>query len=128
MTHQDLPRGFKGKFNWLIDYVTSPDGDRYTDREIAEGIGVSANYVWRLRHDPKVKNPSLEVAEAIAQFFNVSLSFFEDRTDATDLQEMLSDVFLSQIAKRAPAMNELAEEDKEALLRIIDHVLHSQRT
>ena len=70
----------------------------------------------------------MEVAEAIAQFFNVSLSFFEDRTDATDLQEMLSDVFLSQIAKRAPAMNELAEEDKEALLRIIDHVLHSQRT
>ena len=129
MTQQpDIPKDFKGKFQWLIEQVKSPTGKSYNDREIAEGIGVTANYVWRLRNDPKVNNPSLEVAEAIAKFFGVGLSFFEENPDPEVLKASLKSIFLAKIAKRAPAMDELSEADQDALLRIIDHVLSSPRS
>jgi transcriptional regulator with XRE-family HTH domain len=114
---------FKTKFNWLVENFVKPDGGRFTDREIAERIGTTPNYVWRLRNDPNVNNPSLEVVESIARFFNVELNYFDDRAKSETLEQLLQSAFLSKIAKRAPALDELNPETQDALLQIIDHML-----
>jgi transcriptional regulator with XRE-family HTH domain len=127
LTEIELPKGFKEKLKWLVEHVKSPEGKSYTDKEIAEAIGKSANYIWRLRNDPTVNNPSLEVAEALAKFFGVGLGFFAEGEGPEDWKEMLDRGFFSEIALRASLLNELAVEDQHALLRIMDHMLKSQK-
>lgn len=122
-----FPKGFKEKLNWLVENVKSPAGKSYTDKEIAEAIGKSANYIWRLRHDPTVNNPSLEVAEALAKFFKVGLGFFAEQAGPEDWKAMLDKGFFSEIAMRAPLLNDLSAEDQDALLRIMDHMLKSRK-
>jgi len=126
-TEVKLPKGFKEKLNWLVENIKSSEGKSYSDKEIAEGIGKSANYIWRLRNDPTVNNPSLEVAEALAKFFGVGLGFFAEEEGPADWQEMLDKGFFSEIALRAPMLNDLSSADQEALLRIMDHMLKSRK-
>ncbi len=117
---------FKEKLAWLLDNHPRPDGRPYSDREIGEAIGKTPNYVWRLRNDPKVNNPTLRVAEAIANFFGHELGFFATQLKPIDRLQQLSGAFISQIARRAPALEQLPPEDKLALLRVIDHMLKNQ--
>ena len=127
LTEVKFPRGFKEKLKWLVENVKSPEGKSYSDKEIAEAIGISANYIWRLRNDLTVNNPSLEVAEALAKFFRVGLGFFAEEEGPKDWQEMLDRGFFSEIAMRAPLLNDLSPEDQDALLRIMDHMLKSRK-
>lgn len=117
---------FKEKLAWLLDNHPHPEGRRYSDREIAEAIGKTPNYVWRLRNDPNVNNPTLEVAEAIANFFGHELGVFATKFEPVEHLQQLSGAFISQIAMRAPALEQLSPEDKLALLRVIDHMLKNQ--
>ena len=128
MSDLEIPNTFKGKLNWLIRHITAPGGKPYTDKQIAQAAGVSVNYIWRLRNDPKVNNPSLEVAQAIANFFKVNLSFFQESSTQDELKDALGDVFMNQIAMRSEALDKLSDKNKEALLLLIDHVLNSEKS
>ena len=117
----EFPRDFKGKLNWLIDNQRKPDGEKWSDREIADAIGATRGYVNKLRNDPSVNNPSLDIMKALGRFFNVSLRFFEDDFDPARTEDLFEAIMGSELAMRAPGIAQLSEEDKLAILRMIDN-------
>jgi len=65
------------KLNHLFLAVRREDGREYTYDGIERGTGkrVSRSYAWKLRHG-RNNNPSLDVIEALAQFFRVEPEYF----------------------------------------------------
>lgn len=124
MTNKKLskfPKDFKGKFNWLIDNQRKPDGEKWSDVEIAKAIDSTRGYVYRLRNDPTVNNPSLEVTKALGKFFKVGLRFFDDDFDPSNTHDLFDAIIGSELAMRAPGIANLSEEDRLAILRMIDN-------
>lgn len=125
INHETIPEDFKGKINWLFEHIKKADGTPYSSREAGLAIGKTENYIWRLRTDPRVNNPSLQVVIGLAAFFRVGLNIFEPKPISPG--DIFGSEFLGQMAMRAPAMDELDEADQDALIRIIDHVLNSKQ-
>ncbi len=122
-----LPIDFKGKLNWLIDNYRKPDGSRWSDREIAGAIGSTRSYIYRLRNDPTVNNPSLEVIKALGRFFRVGLRFFDDDFGPGNISDLYETVIGSELAMRAPGLDSLSDEDKLTILRIIDNTIKASQ-
>ena len=121
----DKPQGFSEKLQWLIGHVPSPRGGPFSDQEIAEAVGVSKNYVWRLKHDASVNNPSLKVTIKLARLFGVGLDFFDEKESGSAEHLGTDELLNKMIAKKA--LGELDHEDRVAILAMIDHLIKSRR-
>lgn len=96
------------KIEYLFNTVRRPDGREYTYDEIERGTQgrVSRSYVWKLRNG-RSQNPSLDVIEALAEFFHVPPEFFFSLdNDAEDAQR---DAALVAALLHDPAARRLAE-------------------
>jgi transcriptional regulator with XRE-family HTH domain len=110
-------RSLADRLNRLFRTFLSPDGDEYTNEEVAEAIrsrggakAISASYIGLLRAG-KRDNPSIGVLEELVNFFGVSPTYFfggaaAERIDAEmELAEALRDTGIRNLALRAAALS-----------------------
>jgi transcriptional regulator with XRE-family HTH domain len=98
------------KIDHLFHTVRRPDGREYTYDDVEQGTSgrVSRSYVWKLRHG-RNRNPSLDVIEAMSEFFDVPPEYFfgEELMDsgtakeAADVAALLRDPAARAVAERA---------------------------
>lgn len=108
------------KITALLDRP-KPGGEKYTMEEIVAGTGekVSRAYLWKLKTG-QATNPSLEVLEALAKFFEVTLDYFSTRTGPLDPSDLLvTPAVVEEIALRAST---LSKEGQKAVLDMVRFV------
>jgi transcriptional regulator with XRE-family HTH domain len=120
-------KGFKDKLNWLIENHKKPNGSKWSDKEIAEATDTTRAYIYRLRNDPTVSNPSLEIAKALGRFFGVGLRFFDDDFDSANIGDLYDTVIGAELAMRSAGLEKLSDEDKLVILRIIDSTIKASQ-
>lgn len=120
-----------GKLAHLFDTVRAPGGKRYSDEEVARGVGqdegstISANYIYLLRTGRR-DNPTKRHLEAIARFFRVPPAyFFDDELGKQIHRELellaaLRDTGVRKVALRAAAMPRRQVESLLALMQQLD--------
>lgn len=92
------------------------------------GPKISGQYIWYLRTGQRT-NPTVDILEALAQFFGVSLAyFFNDeyvaKVDADlHLLGRLRDAGVTQILTRASDLARLSETSRQAIIAMIEHAL-----
>lgn len=124
-------RSLADKLNRLFRTFLSPDGDEYTNEEVAEAIrrrggakAISASYIGLLRAG-KRDNPSIGVLEELVNFFGVSPTYFfnnaaAERIDAElELTEALRDAGIRNLALRAAALSPVS---LRAITDMVEHV------
>lgn len=131
-TSKNTGPDFAQRLDYLFKHITHPDGREYSYDEVQRGTGraVTAAYIWRLRTG-KAKNPGYWVIKALSDFFGIDPNyFFQDEKQAiemadkkarTNLAEYLQDNTVKDIALRA---SELDEAGQQAILSMIDYILH----
>jgi transcriptional regulator with XRE-family HTH domain len=69
---------FSQQLNLLFATVARPDGKPFTQDEVVQGCQglLTRVYLWKLRTG-KAKNPSFAIACALADFFGVSVAYFQ---------------------------------------------------
>ncbi|WP_405590202.1 XRE family transcriptional regulator [Streptomyces sp. NBC_01190] len=83
------------KVERLFDVVRRPDGERYTNEQVAQacrdstGESFSTTYLWQLRTG-KRDNPTKRHLEALAQFFQVPPAYFFDDEQSAKLDEEIA--------------------------------------
>ena len=117
------------KLNHLFATMRPSGRREYTLEEVAEeitrrkGVSISHTYIWQLRTGRRT-NPSMNVVEALADFFGVSPAyFFDDEVAARIEAELrllaaLRDTSVRQIAFRAAGLS------PQSLTRIAELVEH----
>lgn len=103
-----------GKIDHLFHTVRREDGREYTYDEVEQGTDerVSRSYVWKLRHG-RNSNPSLDVIEALSNFFGVEPEYFFVAKDGDDdrsrriaeIAALLQDSGVRSIAERARGLS-----------------------
>src|SRR5947209_5927250 len=118
------------KLDRLFTTIHPRGRSEYSFEEVAEGIrqrggpSISHTYLWQLRKGQRT-NPSINVVEALAEFFGVSPSYFLDdeataRIDAQlDLLEAMRDADVRRLALRA---SDLSPESLRAIIDMVEHV------
>ncbi|MDI6892720.1 MAG: helix-turn-helix transcriptional regulator [Actinomycetota bacterium] len=116
---------FKDKLNFLFATKLSPDGDKYSLREVSKGTGskISPAYLQNLRKGT-YKNPTYEKIKALADFFGVLPCYFYNEEaarkyyeqDCEELKKMLADPQIKEIALRA---TEIDDQTKTMVLQLI---------
>jgi transcriptional regulator with XRE-family HTH domain len=121
---------FSERLDGLFRRVRNPaTGTEYSYEQVAEGVrhkgfDISAAYVWQLRKGQR-DNPTLRHILGLAQFFDVTPSYFVDdevhrRIDAQlDLLIKMRDSGVQDVAERAYG---LSESSLSAVSDMIDHV------
>ena len=121
---------FAERLDGLFRRVRNPaSGAEYSYEQVAEGVrqkgfDISAAYVWQLRKGQR-DNPTLRHILGLAQFFDVTPSYFVDdevhrRIDAElDLLVKMRDSGVQDVAERAYG---LSESSLSAVSDMIDHV------
>jgi len=129
---EDAGPDFAQRLDYLFKQITHPDGREYSYEEVQNGTdkAVTAAYIWRLRTG-KAKNPGYWVIKALSDFFGIDPNyFFQDEKQAVEmadkqarinLAERLQDDTVKDIALRA---SELDEAGRQAILGMIDYILH----
>jgi transcriptional regulator with XRE-family HTH domain len=129
--HDALP----AKVDHLFLTVRRPDGRVYTYDEVEAGTGgrVSRSYVWKLRNG-RNRNPSLDVIEALADFFGVPASYFfgdwlaEDGAarEAAAVAALLRDQDARALVEKSRGLSAAA---MSALIAMLEHMreLDSER-
>ncbi len=113
------------KLDHLFHTVCRPDGREFTYDDVERGTAgrVSRSYVWKLRHG-RNRNPSLDVIEALGEFFQVPPTYFfgdEIQNDAAaretaEVAALLQDPGRRQVAERARG---LSHRSLEAVLDLL---------
>ncbi len=116
------------KIDHLFRTVRREDGREYTYDDVERGTRgrVSRSYVWKLRHGRNC-NPSLDVIEAMSQFFRVPPSYFfgaalrdeETAKEAAEIASLLRDEAAREVARRARGLSPAA---LTAVSDMIDHL------
>ncbi len=116
------------KIDHLFGTVRRPDGREYTYDDVERGTSgrVSRSYVWKLRHG-RNSNPSLDVLEALSEFFGVPPSYFfgpqleDDRRarDSAEVAALLRDPSARLVAQQARGLGAGA---LDALADMIQHL------
>jgi len=67
------------------DFPKDIDGKEHSYRDVEKESGgaVTATTVWKLRTG-RIKRPSLQVIEAICEFFNVPIAYFSSEEPPSD--------------------------------------------
>ncbi|MEV6832068.1 hypothetical protein [Amycolatopsis sp. NPDC051102] len=93
----------------LIEHVRKPDGKKYTQGDIAEGVtkligkAVDPGYVSAMIHNRK-ENPTRAVLQGLASFFAVPASYFFDDEQSVKIIREID----TAVALRDPRTRELA--------------------
>jgi transcriptional regulator with XRE-family HTH domain len=76
---------FTAKLNRLFREKTKPDGSIYTQTDVIVGTNDVVNrvYLWKLLTG-RATNPSIQVVQALADFFGVAPSYFFESTENAD--------------------------------------------
>lgn len=116
------------KIDYLFRTVRRPDGREFTYDEVQRGTEgrVSRSYVWKLRHG-RNRNPSLDVIEALSEFFNVPPSFFfcapldegPQARETVEIAALLQDEAARRVAERARG---LSAPSLQAVSSLIDNL------
>jgi transcriptional regulator with XRE-family HTH domain len=118
------------KIDWLFRTKRRKNGKEYTYSQVERGTrrAITGAYVWKLRTGDS-SNPSYKALKALADFFDVPLSFFW-RDDVTEgfaerlhVAHELEDEGVMAIALRAAELN---EDGKRAILEMIEYVRRAQ--
>jgi transcriptional regulator with XRE-family HTH domain len=133
-TADDTNDDFAQRLDHLFKQFTHPDGSEFSYEEVQNGTGkaVTAAYIWRLRTG-KASNPGYWVIKALSDFFGVDPNyFFQDEKKAkeiaskqvnVDLAKQLQENSVKDIALRA---SKLDEDGRQAILGMIDYILHKE--
>jgi transcriptional regulator with XRE-family HTH domain len=87
-------RSLAEKLTWLFENVRRPNGRKHTLEEVAnfvaEHIGghCSRNHISMLANGQRV-NPSMDIIEGLAAFFDISPAYFVDDDAAQEIQAQL---------------------------------------
>jgi transcriptional regulator with XRE-family HTH domain len=122
------------KLDYLFSTVRRADGREFTYDDVERGTGgrVSRSYVWKLRHG-RNRNPSLDVIEAVGEFFSVPPEYFfcnreegARATEAAAVAALLHDQAARSVAERARGLSDTA---LQAVVALIDslHTIESGR-
>jgi len=113
------------KIDHLFHTVRRQDGREYTYDDVEQGTGgrVSRSYVWKLRHG-RNRNPSLDVIEALGEFFRVPPTYFfgeplpDDETarEAAEVAALLQDTAVRTVAEHARGLSPQALQTVVALI------------
>ncbi|WP_420640457.1 hypothetical protein [Candidatus Leptofilum sp.] len=133
-TSEEAGKDFAQRLDYLFKRFTHPDGREFSYEEVQNGTdkAVTAAYIWRLRTG-KAANPGYWVIKALSDFFGVDPNyFFQDEKQAvemadkqarTNLADRLQNDSVKDIALRA---SELDEAGRQAILGMIDYILHKK--
>lgn len=118
------------KIDQLFRTFVRPDGREYTYKEVERGTGraVTDAYIWKLRMG-KASNPSYRILKALADFFQVPVTyFFEDDVSPEYLEELKLAAKLRQqnVAEIALRVADLDERGRQAVLEMVEYVRKAQ--
>ena len=131
---EEAGNDFAQRLDYLFKHFTHPGGREYSYEEVQNGTGkaVTAAYIWRLRTG-KATNPGYWVIKALSDFFGVDPNyFFQDEKQAKEMAIKQANANLAarfqedsvkDIALRA---SELDEAGRQAILGMIDYILHKK--
>jgi transcriptional regulator with XRE-family HTH domain len=116
------------KIDHLFHTVRRPDGREFTYDDVEQGTAgrVSRSYVWKLRHG-RNRNPSLDVIEALGEFFRVPPSYFfndggADKAatrEAAAVAALLRDPASRKVSERARG---LSPQSVAAITDMVEHL------
>jgi transcriptional regulator with XRE-family HTH domain len=116
------------KIDHLFQTVRRPDGREFTYDDVEQGTAgrVSRSYVWKLRHG-RNRNPSLDVIEALGEFFRVPPAYFfgdgsADKSPAKEVAQvaaLLRDPAARKVAERAKG---LSPQSVSAIADMVEHL------
>ena len=74
-----MSKSFAQKVEWLFEHRRTAQGRQYTYGQVQRATGnrITASYVWKLRTGA-MSNPGLSALEALADCFEVPLSYFAE--------------------------------------------------
>jgi transcriptional regulator with XRE-family HTH domain len=87
-------RSLADKINHLFETVRRNDGQEYSNEHVAATIGesgattISQSYIWQLRKGKKT-NPTISHLQALADFFDVPVTYFFDDEVADNVDKKL---------------------------------------
>lgn len=84
-------RAFGERFARLVETIHPGDRGPYSDREIAEALGLSRQYVWQLRTGQRGE-PRQSTVNDIAAFFGVPAEYFTDMEVASSVDAQIEAV------------------------------------
>ena len=112
------------KIDQLFLSIRRPDGREYTYDEVEAGTEgrVSRSYIWKLRHG-RNRNPSLDVIEALAEFFGVPPGYFfgvsPDGSEDLALSAVMRDAQTRALVERTRGLSPAAF---DAVVAMIEHL------
>jgi transcriptional regulator with XRE-family HTH domain len=122
------------KIDHLFHTVRRPDGREFTYDDVEQGTAgrVSRSYVWKLRHG-RNRNPSLDVIEALSEFFRVPPSYFFGEAlaegtaakEAAEVAALLQDRSARSVAERARG---LSPQSLHAVIDLVDNLRGIEQT
>jgi len=93
---------------------------KLTQKDLAENIGVNMSHLNRIENGKC--QPSIDMLKKFSDFFGVSADYFLSNEEFPEVQ-----IENKSLAERIKLIDELKEEDKQALIHIIDSLLTKKR-
>lgn len=125
-------RSFGERFAGLVEAMHPADREPYSDREIAEALGMSRQYIWQLRTGQRGE-PRQSTVREITRFFGVPDDYFDDdevaasvdaqieavisRRDAADADDPTEAVEARRMLRR---LRDLSPQNRQAVSAMID--------
>ena len=104
------------KVNLLFRVFLKFDGKSYTNREVAEYVGVSIPTLVTIRNRPAL-NPTLSTLQGICKFFGVPLDYFNCETEAECL-DLIKRVQIGNYGMRTSEASPLIRQIIEKTMRM----------
>jgi transcriptional regulator with XRE-family HTH domain len=111
------------QLNILFEMRRNPEGRPYTLYEVSTATGVSLSTISQMRTG-RIQNPQLNTVRAMAQFFNVTLQYFE--TASVEACYALLNAGrpdqpqpMSEVAFRASNLSQKSQKDLLTIIRWI---------
>ena len=116
-------KSFGDKLKWLFENIKKPDGSEYSLLDVEKatesfGQRVTTSNLHRLKHD-QIRNPGFLTLRAIAMFFQVPLSFFNEDLSTEELERIKIQALPSTIQEIALRTSEMDEADQDVILDMV---------
>lgn len=95
---------------------------RWSQTQLAEQIGAHLSHINRI--ETGKYNPSLDVVQKLATVFDVTIDYLVSDTDEDFKEVRIED---KNLMERVKLIDSLEEDDKAALIRVIDSMLTKKK-
>ena len=118
---------FAAKLSRLFEVVRKPadeGGGPYSVAEVAAGVGVSRQHVYDLQSGKK-QRPAWDLVTKLAEFFGVSVVYFDRGEEAdryAEQLELLAAVSKAGVRDIALRSGQLTPEHRGVLVGLLDHL------